>query len=214
MHCTGLQESLHRLLGARADHLRICFGGSTSDTKIAAGLILPATLTPDTAASWSRATYFSKSPLFNQQMLIYGWKMIITVFIIIPALQRERERERACSATELTLSGAPGLMNLCKAQSKAQHYDTNFLNIVLFVNQCRFIMDAITTAACFFFPLLDLIITHYGFVRFPSSQLTSTASWEITKFARKAAAAHQCFTCNLSGSSFPLRQRGEAWLKT
>lgn len=87
-------------------------------------------------------------------------------------------------------------MNLRQAQSAAPHYAANFKNIVLFVNQCFFIMDAITVTAynVFFFPLPDLIITHYGFVQATSSQLTSTASWESLRFA----CLH--FTCNLLAS--------------
>lgn len=72
-------------------------------------------------------------------------------------------------------------------------------------------MDAITAAACFFFSLADLIITHYGFCRFPSSQLTSAAFWESLNVLTKAVAARLCFTCNLS---FPLKQRGGALPKT
>lgn len=70
-----------------------------------------------------------KSPLLNQQMLIYGWKMIITMFIIIAALQRERKRAVYLST----------LMNLCQAQSQAPYDVTNFYIAVLFVNQCLFI---------------------------------------------------------------------------
>ena len=76
----------------------------------------------------------SKSPLFNQQMLIYGWKMIITVFIMIPALhrererdrEREREREREPAVCLSCVLWCTRVMNLCDAQSKARHYATNF----------------------------------------------------------------------------------------
>lgn len=97
--------------------------------------------------------------------------MIISVFITTPAIHNG-ESAAHCLRT-------PRLMNLHQMQSTASHCAANFKNIVLFVNQCFFIMDAITVTAynVFFFPLPALIITHYGFVHTPSSQLTSTASW-------------------------------------
>lgn len=93
---------------------------------------------PDAAAkpvTWWRRLLLEKkrkkeeAPRFKQQMLIYGLKMVIIMFIIAPALQRDG-RERLQRAPGLALRSTRGLMNL--AQSKASHYATNFCDIVLF----------------------------------------------------------------------------------
>lgn len=120
------------------------------------------------------------------------------------------KREEACCVPELCTLRRVGLMNLCEAQSEPRHYATNFSIIVLFVNQCLFIMDAITVAAWFLFfpPLVDLIITHYSFFRFPGSQLTSTAFREsLNGLTKQRTSAYALPAICRQDLSFPPKQR-------
>lgn len=91
----------------------------------------------------------------------------------------EGEREGLLRVPELCTLRHIGLMNLCQAQSEPRHYATNFSIIVLFVNQCLFITDAITVAACFLFFFPRRLNNHsLLLLSHPSSQLTSVTFWE------------------------------------
>lgn len=85
-------NALHRAAGKLAwipvrerQSLQHLFREINDDTSPVAAQLPPA-LTADSVASWSGATYSSKLPVFSQQMLIYGRKMIISMFIITPAI--------------------------------------------------------------------------------------------------------------------------------
>lgn len=99
--------------------------------------------------------------------------MLISMFIITAAIHNGE----SCHVSLLIVCThqEESLMEPPQTQSKAPHYAANFKNIVLLVNQCFFIMDAITVIF-FFYILPDIVITHYGFVHTTSSQLTSEAS--------------------------------------
>lgn len=149
-----------------------------------------------------------KHPLFNQHMLIYGWKMIITVFIIIAALHRER----GILLCTWTLYSPVHRANKHLRDTVQLIFTSLFLLLI-----SLFIMDAIKVDAflcLFFFFITDLIISHYSFFCLPSSHLTLTAFWESLNGLLKQRPP----TCTLPAicqqdQSIPFRQRREDLLK-
>lgn len=79
--------------------------------------------------------------------------MLISMFIITAAIHNGK----SCHDSLLIVCThqEESLMTLPQAQSKAPHYAANFKNIVLLVNQCFFIMDAITLMCFLFFFFLN-----------------------------------------------------------
>ena len=113
------------------------------------------------------------------------------------------KREEACCVPELCTLRRVRLMNLCEAQSEPRHYATNFSIIVLFVNQCLFIMDAITAAAWFLFfsPPCGLNNHSLQLLSLPRQSININGFQGITERAHEAADVCLCFTCNLSPRS-------------